>query len=224
VNSIETACQNIYTETKIFYTQLREELKGNDFGFKILNGPPHYKAPVFLISYQPGGSEHAQKKCKPSECTWPERLEHVYEHEWKLSKRLQNLFEPLPVPLESCVALNAIFFRAPEISAWNKALPAETRKRVRKFCIPHVEQILRLVNPKLIIVNGFATLKLFGVRQKWEDVLSSETRGLILIKKGQLANCPTLAINHLSGFRYRTNERENLYNQLRELINEHNMQ
>jgi hypothetical protein len=222
LNSIETACQNIYTETKMFYTQLQGELKGNDFGFKILNGPPRYEAPVFLISYQPGGSEDAKEKCKPSECTWPERLEHVYEPKWKLSKELRTLFEPLPMQLESCVALNALFFRAPKISAWNKALSTETRERVSEFCLPRVLKILQAVQPKFVLVNGLETLRLLDAKwQEWQKELIS-TRGVTLVRKGTLANFPSMTVNHISSYPYTRDKRQDAYSLIRKEILHHN--
>lgn len=208
--------KNIYKETRECYERLHLRPGGKDCGFKILNGPPHPYPPVLFIGYQPGGStEDCQKyKMRGAHKTWPLRIEYQTEC-WPLATEIRSIFAPLPngnKVLDRCVALNAIFFRAPDIQTWN-ALPSYLRKKVVEFCLPHVKSIVNAVKPRLIIVNGFATAKLFG--EGVPDVRSLSPKERILTKTCTIENYPALATLHLSGAHISALDRELLYDRVR---------
>ncbi|MDQ2832979.1 MAG: hypothetical protein M3Y50_04390, partial [Acidobacteriota bacterium] len=178
--------QDIYSEVGRFYKKLQPKLGDKDYGFKILNGPPHSRPPVLLISYQPGGREYHQEKYKEYESTWPKTLEHTYETKWRLSQQIGSIFEPFDGMPETCVSLNTVFFRAPSVQKWIKALSEERRQKTEAFCVECVLRMLKQLQPGFVLINGLGALKLLDPKwQEWQTELTSN-RNITLVRRGQL--------------------------------------
>lgn len=105
---LEEVFKNIYAETNEIYNLYRQQLGSNDFGFKILYGPPRLNPPVLFIGDQPGGKNADEK---PNERNgWPLHCEFTTET-WRLASIMQSMFDSSF--LRNCIGINANFFRSP---------------------------------------------------------------------------------------------------------------
>jgi hypothetical protein len=184
-----TACQQIYAETNDTYNRYRQQLGANDFGFKILYGPPRLNAPVLFIGDQPGGNVADEK---PNErYGWPSRCEYATES-WTLARNMRNMFGS--TLLMDCVGINANFFRAPNSKSWS-AVPKSIRDILEKFCSVKLATIISLMAPQQIITIGSSTLKKFGPS---EPILYG-TKNRVLMRSGKIGQWAATSTLHLSG-------------------------
>ncbi|NVN37100.1 hypothetical protein [Komagataeibacter swingsii] len=195
----ENICQNIYKETRKYYSEYAGMLGEHALGFRILYGPPIVDAPFLFIGYQPGGRGI---DCAEHHDTWPEVSDYVTQ-DWPLAKQIRSIWG-LDV-VERCTGINAIFFRAPSIAAWN-TLPKFLRQKLENFSRQHAEQIVRALRPKCLIIIGLGT---FDWLTKGKPSLYGE-KGRVLTRKGILWNCEAIGTVHLSGSRISRTDREHL--------------
>ncbi|GBQ09651.1 hypothetical protein [Komagataeibacter rhaeticus] len=192
-------CQNIYEETRKYYSEITETLGEHALGFRILYGPPVVDAPFLFIGYQPGGRGI---DCAAHHNTWPEVSDYVTQN-WPLAKQVRSIWG-LDV-VERCTGLNVIFFRAPSVAAWNK-IAKPLRQKLENFSRQHTEQIVRALRPKCLIVIGLGT---FDWLTEGKPSLYGE-KGRVLTRKGTLWNCEAIGTVHLSGSRISRADREHL--------------
>jgi hypothetical protein len=189
--TIDRLCRNLYGET-------REFLEKNDlkppFGFKILNGPPIWKAEILFVGYQPGGGEAAAKEeeAKGTDRGWPLVCEYATEN-WPLAPRMRRVFGA--ERLKRCVGTNVIFLRYPNADSYRRDIGAK-RSAIEKFCAEKVACIVDAIEPRQIVTIGFAALEMQGPTA---TELSGDKR--MLIKTGKVANRPAVGIIHLAGAR-----------------------
>ena len=193
--SIEEACSQIYRDTREFYERIRPQLGTDAFGFRILNGPPLLRPPILFVAYQPGGMAPSGPRQHE---TWPEVLDYTTvpaTPEWRLATSLRRMIGVSL--LRRCTALNAIFLRSPSLEYFDKTLRREPglRSEIEKFCLPRVRQMIHLIEPKLIVVIGFATLNALGTA---ETALKGPA-GRVLVKVGEIEGTRAFATLHLSG-------------------------
>jgi len=212
-------CCGIYARTKKFlYEEMAKEdsKRLKEAGFQILMGPPHSDAPVLFVGYQPGKGckTAAQEREYGSEDHYPEVCEYVTEC-WALAKCLRAIFDDFDENLlRRSVGLNAIFVRADTVAAYDAGFTAPTRRKIKKFCIGCVLEIIEAVRPKKIVVIGFSTLSLFREGADWnEDIRGSKNQALT--KTGQIASRDAIAAMHLTGARISKADREKIADRLR---------
>ncbi len=189
----EERCQEIYREARIFFDKIAFS---PNYGFKILNGPPLYRAPILFVGYQPGGgSEDGEwEKSRGAEDRWPAACEYATES-WILAKNMQRMFgQPY---LAQCVGMNAIFLRAPHIDEYKRDFDKSLREQVERFCLAKVAQIIEAIDPVKIVAIGLDTLKLFG--ESTVDLVSDGEKQRPLTRVGKIAGRPAIATLHLSG-------------------------
>ena len=184
-----SACRKVYEETNAVYSQSKQRLGVNDLGFKILYGPPHQNAPILFIGDQPGGAVKDEKE--DERFSWPNVCEYATET-WHLAKNMRAMFGL--TLLKDCVGVNTNFFRAPNVKTWQK-IPAVVRNALEQFSREKLLEIIRITNPKQIVVIGLGTLDKFGPTT---PNLSS-ANGRVLVKRGQLDGWPAISTLHLSG-------------------------
>lgn len=193
-NSAEQLCRNIYTQTALWYDDLRGR-RGDipGYGYKILYGPPHFQPPILFIGYQPGGgvSDAAKGETDGERSGWPCRCEYSTAT-WTLARWLRRVVGV--ETLDRCVGLNAIFLRSRSIKEYERDLDAQTRAEVWKFCKPMVQSIAETLNPRCIVLLGFSTARLFGEFER--DAIASTGRPLAL--RGYVGRRSALSVLHPS--------------------------
>jgi hypothetical protein len=209
VNELETYVTQLYQETSDFYTEIRPTLieENHDCWYRILYGPPFPKPPVLWIGYQPGGDE-----AEPGERydTWSGSVCDYADKDWTLAHAMRRMF-PTDF-LAQTVALNAIFLRSPDLKTY-KGLPEELRNRTFDFCKARLETFVELLDPQLIVVIGFATLRLFC-----EPVVELKTEKRNLILRGKIGSRSAIAPQHLSGARLSRGDRIKIAEHIRVLL------
>jgi uracil-DNA glycosylase len=155
--SPEEVCSRIYKETNDFYVKIMPNLAKNkaDLGFQILYGPPFAETRIFFIGYQPGKGTKTpeQERNDGSEDRWPPICEYATES-WRLASNMRRMFGK--TLLESCVGINAIFFRSWKIQNYCDHVDADIRARIEEFCLPRVAEIVRAIRPKVVVAIGLA--------------------------------------------------------------------
>lgn len=212
----DDVCRRIYGETKKFYHELQQDLKG-DPGYQILYGPPLFRTPVLFIGYQPGKGTKTpvEEREYGNEDRWPEKSEFVTEC-WPLAMALRRIFKRDFI--ETCVGTNAIFVRANDIKTYG-GFDNKLRARIKEFCKLRVEQMVKAIQPKLTVAIGLATLELFGPSEEIlrGDARGTDGKGRVLVRKGIIAGCKALGVMHLSGARISKQDRDAIYNHLRSI-------
>jgi hypothetical protein len=186
----EALCKSVYQDTSSEYERIKPDLGGYALGFKILYGPPLVNPPILFIGYQPGGreSDAAAGEAIGERRGWPTRCEYAYE-QWRLAKQMRKVWSP--DFLSRCVALNAIFFRAPTAVDWKKYLG---RREAEQFCFDRVKAIADVLAPVQIVAIGFETFD----RLTTGKVVLSGSKNRSLVKTGALWGYPVHGIIHLS--------------------------
>jgi hypothetical protein len=183
-------CRGVYPKTKYFFNQNGVVPK---LGFKILNGPPIRNAPYLFIGYQPGGREedHEKEAKKGTDKGWPEICEYATETQWKLVRKMQQVFE-IEV-LKKCVGTNMIFLRYPNAIEYKRDVGSK-RKVIEKFCKDRVCEIVEAIDPQRIVTIGFDALQMFGPAVP-EPLKNRRT----LTKIGKICGRDAIGIIHLGG-------------------------
>jgi hypothetical protein len=131
---IDEFARGLYAETRIFYQGISREC--GHLGFKILYGPPLFKAPLLFIGYQPGGGSVARAKEQEAAGThegWPDESEYVTKP-WRLAKRLRAMFGV--ELLSQSVGVNALFIRAPSSQKYKPLSRSRPAKRLQASASP----------------------------------------------------------------------------------------
>jgi hypothetical protein len=200
-NDIDALCLDIYKETASA-SPIAELCRGapQSYGFEILMGPPFKNAEIAFIGYQPGDWELSleQAREKGFESGWVTTECHYHVQQWRLARIMRAMFG---AALQRCVGLNAVFVRSNNVSSYEAAVPASTRSAIAEYSLAKVQAILAAVQPKRIVIIGFATMDLFGPS---EVVLADGDRRLV--KTGTVFGRPALITPHLTGARGYTNE------------------
>ena len=131
---------------------------------------------------------------------------------WLLAKRMQRIWGA--DLLSRCTGLNAIFFRARTASNWSR-LDRSLRERLEAFCHERAAEIVRLLEPKRIVVIGLHTFDRFG---PGEVVLRNDRR--VLLKEGSVWGYPATGVIHLSGARPNRSELASITERLQAISGE----
>lgn len=196
---VEDICRNVYADTKKYYCQSEEALGEYALGFRILYGPPVVDAPFLFLGYQPGGRA---VDCVDHHETWPETCDYATE-DWPLAKQVRAIWGAEVVA--RCTGLNAIFFRAPSVVAWNR-IAKTLRDDLEIFSLHNAERIVRALRPEFLIIIGLGT---FDWLTQGEPSLYGE-KGRVLARRGTLWGRIAIGTVHLSGSRISRIDRDRL--------------
>jgi hypothetical protein len=180
----EAEARRIYVKTKDIYETIPDG--PGKLGFQILYGPPFREAPILFIGYQPGTGLKSPEEEREygSEDGWPSVCEFATEN-WVLAKNMRRMFGR--ELLQQCVGVNAIFVRSPSLEHYRKHVTLELRRRMEKFCLVQVTEMVEALRPKTVVVLGFETLALFAqATDGKQDKRGHRSRTLLLLVWGFL--------------------------------------
>ena len=122
-------------------------------GFYVFYSPVRLRPKLMLIGEQPGGGQDAF--CLEQALSIPKEHDYVRHPEWLIARKMRSLFSGINRLkfLEQSVKLNLNFFRAPSSSAW-RTTPAPLRRRLETFCEQEVHEIVKTLQPRLIVCEG----------------------------------------------------------------------
>lgn len=198
-----TNCLEICQQTDEFYKSVELQLGDCAFGYKVFSGPPIFQSPILFIGYQPGGGVEARADgmlCS-GRLPWSETHD-LSSATWPLAQRMRTIWSA--EFLSRCMTTEAVFVRAPSKIAWRK-VARNVRKSVEEFSSQAVYEIIKLIEPRQIVLIGFGNLSAF--RCVGQPLLSGARR---LAQPGFLQGIPACEIIHLSGARVSRSDREKL--------------
>jgi hypothetical protein len=101
--------------------------------------------------------------------------------------------------LENAIGLNAIFFRSPSTELWRE-LDEALRKEIEDFCRSRALDIVRRLEPRLVLILGWDTLETLGgvgfVERIGNKLATGRRRRRRLAQTGVVAGVPAVAIPH----------------------------
>jgi hypothetical protein len=186
---------DIYEDTQNVYRWAAPFLgEKHAHGFKIMYSPPMARPRALLIGYQPGGD---RTHGRPDEEVQPSRLNEYLTENWPLARELRKRFGTSF--LESSVGLNAIFFRSPSTKIWREVDEA-LRREIETFCRTRALEIVRRLEPKVVLILGWDALEAVGghgfVERVGHAAVVGRRRRRRLAQTGLLAGVPAVAIPH----------------------------
>jgi hypothetical protein len=197
----EELCRSIYEETKTFYERKAPRVAGQDLGYRILYGPPMVDAEYLFLGYQPGGG--AESKCPVQLQRWPTECEYALNPSelrnagWRNPRIVLNMQKLWGVPvLKKSTGLNAIFFRAPDLTEWHR-LERGLRIELENFSLERAGRIIKTLHPKHLVVIGLQTFDLLAT----SATSALERDGRCLVKQGEILGMAAFGVIHLSGAR-----------------------
>lgn len=152
--------------TKSIYLKYQENetLKNIDNGVKVFYSPVAENTKLMIIGYQPGGNdEHYAREDKNAFEDGDFRLpkQNIYiVNPGRMAQTLRDKvfsFVGGIQMLESSIAFNLIFFRAPSIGIWRSYLPNNETDNIEKFCFVKTKEIIKKLKPQMIMVLGMQT-------------------------------------------------------------------
>jgi len=178
---------SLYTDTE----KIWEQNGKNPNGFAIFYSPVIMNPTVALIGYNPGGDEELFDE---NNIGVPQQNEYLTAN-YPLATKVRKIFEAggLMWALTDSVKFNLIFFRSKHEKDFNN-------KTMEEFCEQKVFDILKQLNPKYIITEGFKTYerlkKLLNANE--ERIVREGEKAILCIAKTK-DNIPLLGIIHPSG-------------------------
>jgi hypothetical protein len=157
--NIKTWSENL---VKDVYREWKEKYPDYENGFKVFYSVPYKNPKLMIISFQPGGNysnfyEENLGNYKKDDFIIKENSYISNNH--KMSKVVRKLFFNVDNGieiLETSVIFPLIFFRSSSVKKWNTEIK---RKEMEDFCFKKVSEIIKVLNPKKILVIGFGTYK-----------------------------------------------------------------
>jgi hypothetical protein len=194
---LDTVVREVYTGTRQLWEHARGQLsKNQDHAFKILYSPPRLEPAALVIGLQPGGDVTHMRH---AELERPAATNEYLDESWPLAMQLRKRFgKPF---LQGAVGTNAIFFRSPSWSDWQKIEPL-LRARLETFCVGENRRLIRAMRPKKIVLLGWDALHAMGGSGFRELVANgprtARPRRKRLLQAGKIEGIPAFAIPHPS--------------------------
>jgi len=197
----ETVCRQIYEETRSHYAELAPKLGSAALGFRILYGPPIVRAPYMFLGFQPGGWQDESNEGQHE--GWPDRSWYANAVS-PLANRLRAVFG---VEMVEHTGLNMVFFRAPNMKAWD-CIPSKLKREMEQFSLERVDRIVETLRPQHLVVIGLRTFQQLTKTDGQTALLGQ--RGNRLVVDGNFGGIRASGIVHLSGARISRYDREQL--------------
>lgn len=177
-------------------------------GFKIFFGPVISNPKLMIISLNPGGNGKNFRKenlvnFKKGDFSLPKQNEYVTK-EHRMAKKLKKFFYQHIDLLDSSVAFPILFFRSKNFRLWKKRHEKIKRKEMEEFCYDIVEEILKRIKPKILLVIGFKTydrLKEYKIIDIKNEKPHDGKKKRKIAYSAQWNNIPVLVTLHLTGAR-----------------------
>lgn len=195
-----------------------------EHGFKVFYGPVTESAEILIIGEQPGGKTSSFQPCREQfesgDFSLPETHEYISTN-WRIAKEMRYLFDERTSALEESVKTNINFFRAPDRDYWEAKLSKDRREKIEKFCSNRVHEIIKKVDPSVIIAEGIRT---WDKLKHLLDLTNGQTtkRGRERLVVRSEGNSPkVIGLMHPSGARISSADKDRMKNHLLETITDH---
>ncbi|HQV04664.1 MULTISPECIES: hypothetical protein [unclassified Novosphingobium] len=182
-----------FADTHAFYREHHQGLC--DRGYYLMYGPLLDAPPILFVGYQPGGDQTDPELHLREPVHDLPAVSYYATDDWKLAVVMRKLWGR--ELMAASTGLNAIFFRSPRVSVFEREVASPLRRRIEAHCLPIVEALVEAMEPRLVVAIGFRTLELFGPTL---PALSSPN-GRVLVRSGRIGKHQAIGTLHLSGAR-----------------------
>ena len=193
----EDLTEEVYNEWKTKYSFWKD-------GFEVFYSPVRYRPELMIISLNPGGGEKDFQaldfpKFQDENFSLPPKNRYLIT-KYRFAKKVRTLFEGNEDVLKTSVVTTALLFRSQKIDYWKKHNPEKTRLPMERFAYAKVQEIVKKVEPKKILVIGidaYNRLRKNIIKIENENIVEKTTIGRIITAN---AGCiDILIIPHLTG-------------------------
>lgn len=174
-----------------------------DRGVKIFYGPVFKNPKILFLGFQPGGRGFEERhRFEQGDFSPPDEHEYLTES-YPLAEAMRNkLFPDHTHLIEDSVALNHIFYRAPDTDAW-ESVPESQRRDMKDFSINKVSTIIEELDPDNILLFGMMTWDTMKDRIGFEtshsiDRLGNYSDGHKIVKFSQTSSPQYIGLVHPS--------------------------
>lgn len=147
----ENLTEEIYKEWKKSYSRWKP-------GVKVFYSPVIENPELMIIGYQPGGNQthfKIEDEDRFAQGDFGVKQNEFFTSNYRMAKRMKEFFEPDNLNiLEKSVIFPLIFFRAPRATTWTAW---KSRRTVEELCFSKVQEIIKKLRPKRILVLGLGT-------------------------------------------------------------------
>lgn len=156
----EEVNRRVYREWKSNYSDW-------EGGVKTFYSPVKENPPLLILGDQPGGQgaekfEPHRNRFESGDFSPPEENEFI-EKDYRLARRMEDLFEGMEPLLERSVVSNLNFFRAKDESTW-RSRDSERRRAAEAFCAEIISETVQRLQPDRILLYGIGTFRRFHKR------------------------------------------------------------
>jgi hypothetical protein len=193
----EDLTEEVYNEWKTKYSFWKD-------GFEVFYSPVRYRPELMIISLNPGGGEKDFQaldfpKFQDGNFSLPPKNRYLIT-KYRFAKKVRTLFEGNEDVLKTSVVTTALLFRSQKIDYWKKHNPEKTRLPMERFAYTKVQEIVKKVEPKKILLIGidaYNRLRKNIIKIENENIVEKTTIGRIITAN---AGCiDILIIPHLTG-------------------------
>lgn len=202
------------------YDEWREHYQDWNGGVKVFYSPVRKNPGLLILGYQPGGEEFQRKERFEAGQFHTPPKHRLLDHDYRLAKQMRRLFEGRHELLEDSVYSNLIFFRSPEIDAWESQDPDRV-EAAESFCLSKNREIIETLDPDNVFLIGVETFDRFV--EAFSDLMTSDIstvnreQGRVLCS-AQMGARKVVGIKHISGARISAEEWEILEDQLWDVL------
>jgi hypothetical protein len=141
------------------YDYWKSEHSDWEYGVKMFSSPVRESADILILGYQPGGGvdafDYYHDTYEEGNFSLPDKHRYLTA-DWKLARKMRDLFGENTELLADSVKSNIIYFRAPDIATWER-LEEKRRNEIEQFCFGYVQELVEQVNPSVILAEGIST-------------------------------------------------------------------
>ena len=148
-------CADLYRRTRTLWLGLEGQYPTWECRFSILYGPPQVSPDLLILGRNPGFDP--DDLYNEEILTWPKANEYTNKN-WKLATKLRSIFADAGISnlLDRSVGTNQLFFKSKGIGRHETGLgwadnPLPIRKRLEEYCTQELEQLIRLLKPRLVL-------------------------------------------------------------------------
>lgn len=159
-------CHDLYARTRFLWESLEGAYPTWHCRFSILYGPPMLGPDLFILGSNPGFDP--AYLYDDEILTWPKENEYITQ-KWPLATKLRSIFANAGLEnlLERSIGTNRLFFKSKSLDHHETGLgwadnPKAIRERLEAYCSHELEQLIRLIKPKFILVLGLSVFDDFS--------------------------------------------------------------
>ncbi len=217
---IEAWAENL---TKEVYLEWKNKHSFWKQGFKVFYSPVRANPKIIILGYNPGGNELSftsdKNKFENGDFSMPNTHEY-FDKNYLLAQKMRNFFEQDSNLLNNGVKINLIFFRSKNIKEWNLN---PHRIKMEKFCFNKLVEIINVLKPKIILVEGIKTYDILKtILGGFKNESNIQRKHSRLISISNWKNILMFGIVHPSGARISSADwqkiKSNFYEQIREFM------